>query len=257
MADSTPISDATDALAAMQLRDTSTNSVSIDQQHFHFLDLAAEIRNRIYDLVAEPPEPNETRSPGNGVNIGLTQVCRQIRNEFRNIYLQKMPFAVTRKDIESFVKAFFWLDDTDQKAPTGHYPTHVHYLHTQSTTTDILPLLNLKMHFPQLNLAILPDPEDGNECYWIADMCRSISELLVLRSPRFRHDLQAQKVSEFCCHCDGRFYVWYKPGQEPYGFDMALDKEGQEFADETHRILGVEERFGTYCSIAFDGIDEL
>jgi hypothetical protein len=170
--------------------------------------------------------------------------------------LQKVPFVVRTIDVESFVKAFFWLDGTDQQALIKQYPAHVYYLHTQSVTTDILPLLNVRMAFPQVQFTVLPDLEDHGEHYWTATMCEYLKKFLVYTSRGLRHDLQASRISEFCCHCDGRFYVWYKPGNEPYGVNMTLDKEGQEFVDETHKMLGVEGSYDIHCGISFDGIDQ-
>ncbi|KAF1837632.1 hypothetical protein BDW02DRAFT_645173 [Decorospora gaudefroyi] len=49
---------------------------------FRFLDLAAELRNRIYHLAAIDDEPMHPYGRRYGTYLGLTRVCHQIRKEY-------------------------------------------------------------------------------------------------------------------------------------------------------------------------------
>jgi hypothetical protein len=170
------------------------------------------------------------------------------------MYLQKVSFGIRNQDIERFTEAFFWVDRTSQPALIGQYPAKIHYLHTQSTATDILPLLNLIVAFPQTKFAVFPDPADEDGQYYIRVICKFISKSFIRPSPGLRYDLRESKISEFC-HCDERFYIWYKPGHTPCGIDMTLDQEGRAFRSQVHRMLGVDYDDEIYCAISFDGID--
>jgi hypothetical protein len=132
---------------------------------------------------------------------------------------------------------------------------HVHYLHPSFETVDLLPLLNVKMAFPQIKFTVLPHPEASNEDSYAWLVCDSITDVLVNTSPALIHDIQASKISEFCYHRDNRFYIWYKPGQELRGFDAIRELEGYTFMTELHKILGVIRGYDVQCNIAFDGID--
>ncbi|KAH6870163.1 hypothetical protein BKA58DRAFT_420770 [Alternaria rosae] len=244
-----------DTFAAMQLHDAAAASVSTNRHHFRFLDLAAEIRNRIYDFAAEAPPSNIIPKPGNGPTIGLIQVCRQIRDEFRKIYMQNVPFTVRDKDVVDFAIAFFETSHADQQAPIGQHPIHVFYLYPPSTNVDILPLLKLKMAFPQTEVTIIPDPAENEEHFYTQLNCEHITHVLENTSPALRHDIRASKISEFCCHHDSRFYLWYKLGHVPHGVDMTLDREGVAFANQIYNMIGVKDMYGIHHGVAFEGID--
>ncbi|KAI4666365.1 uncharacterized protein J4E79_002403 [Alternaria viburni] len=149
----------------MQLHDASITSGSTNGHHFRFLDLAAELRNRIYEYAAEAPPRNIILKPGNGPTISLTQVCRQIRDEFRKIYMQNVPFTVKDKDIKRFTNAFFAWGHTNQRELDGQRPTRVIYLYPPTTNVDILPLLEVKIAFPKTEITVIPGPADEEHFY--------------------------------------------------------------------------------------------
>ncbi|KAI4910804.1 hypothetical protein J4E90_007060 [Alternaria incomplexa] len=101
--------------------------------------------------------------PGNPPTIGLTQVCRQIRDEFRKIYMQNVSFTVRDKDIKRFANAFFESGHMNQRVLDGQRPARVIYLYPTATNVDILPLLEVKISFPQTEITVIPDPADIEE----------------------------------------------------------------------------------------------
>ncbi|KAI4675089.1 uncharacterized protein J4E88_007993 [Alternaria novae-zelandiae] len=101
--------------------------------------------------------------PGNPPTISLTQVCRQIRDEFRKIYMQNVSFTVRDKDIKRFTNAFFASGHTNQRVLDGQRPSRVIYLYPPSMNVDILPLVELKMAYPQTEVTVIPGPADIEE----------------------------------------------------------------------------------------------
>ncbi|KAI4926198.1 hypothetical protein J4E85_006490 [Alternaria conjuncta] len=206
----------------MRLHDAPITSGSTNGHHFRFLDLAAELRNRIYEYAAEAPPRNIIPKPGNPPTISLTQVCRQIRDEFRKIYMQNVPFTVRGKDIKGFTNAFFASGHTNQRVLDGQRPTRVIYLYPPLRNVDILPLLEVKIAFPQTEITVIPDPADIEEHFYPPS------------------------------------YLWYKPGHVPHGVDMTLDREGQAYMDQMRQLYnmtGFEDWSGGYHDVAFEDTD--
>lgn len=169
--------------------------------------------------------------------------------------MQKVSFTVRDKDVVAFGTAFFESGDTYQRAVVRQHPIHVYYEYPPSKNVDILPLLELRIMFPQTKVTVIPDFANNDEHFYSQLIIEHIEHFLKNTSPGLTHDIQAFKISEFCCHRHDIFYLWYKPGHEPNGVDMTLDREGEPFATEICRMLGLEDIYSIYCDIAFDGID--
>jgi len=172
--------------------------------------------------------------------------------------MQNVPFTVKDKDVNGFMTAFFGSGHTNQRVILGQHPSHVIYLYPPSTNVDILPLLKLKMACPQTEVTVIPDPADTEEQFYSQFNCELITHILENTSPALRHDVQAYVISEFCCHHNSRFYLWYKPGHVPHGVDMTFNREGQAFTDQMRRLYNMtslEDLFGVYLGVAFEGID--
>ena len=172
--------------------------------------------------------------------------------------MQNVPFTVRDKDIKGFTNAFFASGHTNQRVLDGQRPARVIYLYPTATNVDILPLLEVKISFPQTEITVIPDPADIEERLYSQYNCELITHILENTSPALRHDVQASKISEICCHEVCRSYLWYKPGHVPHGVDMALDREGQAFTDQMRQLYnmtGFEDWSGGYYDVAFEGID--
>ncbi|KAI4956758.1 hypothetical protein J4E86_005229 [Alternaria arbusti] len=104
--------------------------------------------------------------PGNPRTISLTQVCRQIRDEFRKIWMQNVSFTVRDKDIKRFTNAFFASDNTNQRVLNGQHPSRVIYFYPPSTNVDILPLLEVKIVSPETEVSVIPGPADTEEQFY-------------------------------------------------------------------------------------------
>ncbi|KAI4644918.1 hypothetical protein J4E93_005716 [Alternaria ventricosa] len=133
--------------------------------------VTSELRNRIYEYAAEAPSRIIMLKPGNPPTISLTQVCRQIRDEFRKIYMQNASFTVRDKDIKRFTNAFFAPGHTNQWVLDGQRPSRVIYRYPRSTNVDILPLLEIKMSSPQTEVSVIPGPADTEEQFYSQDNC--------------------------------------------------------------------------------------
>ena len=171
--------------------------------------------------------------------------------------MQNVPFTVKDKDIKRFTNAFFASGHTNQRVLDGQRPTRVIYLYPPTTNVDILPLLEVKIAFPQTEITVIPGPAD-EEHFYPPYVCELITHILENTSPALRHDVQASKISEICCQEDCRSYLWYKPGRVPHGVDMTLDREGQAYMDQMRQLYnmtGFEDWSGGYHDVAFEDTD--
>ncbi|KAI4646259.1 uncharacterized protein J4E78_009180 [Alternaria triticimaculans] len=117
--------------------------------------------------------------PGNPPTISLTQVCRQIRDEFRKIYMQNASFTVRDKDIKRFTNAFFASGHTNQRVLDGQHPSRVIYRYPPSTNVDILPLLEVKIASPETEVSVIPGPADTEEQFYSQYNCATAKTTFV------------------------------------------------------------------------------
>jgi hypothetical protein len=97
----------------------SNPSAGAPQKPFPFLQLPPELRKRVYGYAAASRIIRNRQRPTRLVRqtkddkpnresyIGLNSVCRQIRSEFRPMYMRRAKFVIDFKDLDSFVAAFF------------------------------------------------------------------------------------------------------------------------------------------------------
>ncbi|KAF2998218.1 hypothetical protein E8E13_005277 [Curvularia kusanoi] len=135
---------------------------------FDFVGLPAELRNRIYDYVLDDVKPAFIRKaeaipPRELIplwGISLMQICRQIRAEYRPLYLSRADFTMYFGDARLLLDSFwpleqdyriqpkrFWLiyDDRDDRTLSEKY--------------DILYLIQLSMHWDTLAAYLYFDSE--------------------------------------------------------------------------------------------------
>ena len=79
-----------------------------------FLSLPGELRNRIYDFCTEPkprqlprsPRPEYSHRPF-GLYGSLQYACRQVRTEFRPVYMARTALIVHQSTADTFLKIFY------------------------------------------------------------------------------------------------------------------------------------------------------
>lgn len=79
-----------------------------------FLSLSAELRNRVYDGLLEEQQDDEmlllSRRPSvtsSQSAFGLMHVNRQLRAEFRPLFLRKQRIAITLDELTSYLRCFY------------------------------------------------------------------------------------------------------------------------------------------------------
>ncbi|PSN72513.1 hypothetical protein BS50DRAFT_658424 [Corynespora cassiicola Philippines] len=140
-----------------------------------FLELPGEIRNLIYqqsieeDVVRLRRLPSRrSYSPGpiycqdvDPTNLissqfgGLSLTCKQIRSEYFAIYLTKTTFEVGFKDLNTFLQDFFPHPYEDMEGNLQVCIDCVHGYVYWEDRVDLLPLLQLLSHCPNLNCSFV------------------------------------------------------------------------------------------------------
>ncbi|KAL1610578.1 hypothetical protein SLS60_002248 [Paraconiothyrium brasiliense] len=131
---------------------------------FPFLKLPAEVRNMVYDLASEesvddkdrdvygPPSltkryihqtPAGSFSSSRRVFLGLTQVCRQLRSEFRPLYIERNEVCVRADESADYIKLMWQL--AAEGAPTRGLITRVaaDVSLGMNIDVDVLPILKV------------------------------------------------------------------------------------------------------------------
>ncbi|KAI8930992.1 hypothetical protein NX059_012003 [Plenodomus lindquistii] len=138
------------------------------------LKLPGELRNHIYDFAFEAPDTFQLfpfwREPGSSDSspprysyLSLTQVCHQIRSEYRPLYYRRTQVVVSVKKLFEYIQTFV--------APHGFEPRlAVHFINVrpESAVYDrptrtrrthslyVLPLIDLQSTCPELNISFCP-----------------------------------------------------------------------------------------------------
>ncbi|KAH7066590.1 hypothetical protein BKA63DRAFT_123610 [Paraphoma chrysanthemicola] len=140
---------------------------------FRFLDLPGELRNRIYELVdvtprlvtlAMPANPRIRRIRGTAYysrmqlrGLALTQVCREIRGEFRPLLLRDV--VVSLRDIEMYVHAFVEQPKMNYRRAFGLFHEKIGIIQISISSyseVDVLYLLRLKARHPDSKIKLCP-----------------------------------------------------------------------------------------------------
>ncbi|KAF2249769.1 hypothetical protein BU26DRAFT_563662 [Trematosphaeria pertusa] len=90
---------------------------------FPFLELPAEVRNRIYEFAVENNRVRIAKRPGKGctpIFLNFTKVCRLIRTEYRPLYLRRTHALVTLADVDSYVSVFVLSGGIESKDAIGN-----------------------------------------------------------------------------------------------------------------------------------------
>ncbi|KAF2792518.1 hypothetical protein K505DRAFT_338611 [Melanomma pulvis-pyrius CBS 109.77] len=123
--------------------------------HFRFLDLLPELRNRVYYFAFEstaahirPYRPYTVIQTAPSIRkrrfYGLTQVCRQIREEFRPIYMEENEVHINPDYATRYIETFFSLlssDDPEAKKLLGNFALDLDV--PQFSCLSLIPLLQL------------------------------------------------------------------------------------------------------------------
>ncbi|KAH7385177.1 hypothetical protein DE146DRAFT_666450 [Phaeosphaeria sp. MPI-PUGE-AT-0046c] len=140
-----------------------------------FLELPAELRNRIYEYAAEDLDnltyaPRVTRKACKPWDVriwqffGLTQTCRQIRSEFGPIWLLKLNVRSTLSWINKFIASFVvgkQLLDLAPRRVQIEWDTGMH--DSKDTEHDLTRLLHLHANNLSHSIAFIPERLlDGN-----------------------------------------------------------------------------------------------
>ncbi|KAA8617203.1 F-box-2 domain containing protein [Pyrenophora tritici-repentis] len=144
--------------------------------YFRILDLPAELRNRIYEHCLDDEYYNF--APSVRVRsrqaykyriwrfIGLTQVCKTIRSEFRPLWARNLCVRFDRRsDIDHFMKNFL-----HHRKGFNPVPKLVHYGWKHGLDNrqpfDITDILRLRSHSAELKVGFHPAVVADRECMW-------------------------------------------------------------------------------------------
>ena len=188
-------------------------------QHFRFLDLSPELRNRIYSLAIEQeknsqyaPLWNSSRYRGQEpIEYGsrffkffaLTQTCRQVRYEYRPIWFSQCPIQIWEYDLEEFVNTFMPTENDLRFAPK------LLQLASESDGAQVFSLkhlLKLRAHCPSFYCEFVPETNIGK---WELDkercfMCQTIWRGRGSKPWPFDPNLQRK------CTCDPQYLEDYE-----------------------------------------------
>lgn len=183
----------------------------------------SELRNRIYHFAAKPS--SDIPKSGNGAAIGLTQVCRQIRSEFRDTYLRESTVGVKWTCIARFIDAFYPAAQGENLEEMQNCPSHIHVLVRVpfGVGPDLLPLVKMKVAHPQLQFSVEADPDIYKFPSDISDTCTIVRDFLDVLIPSIVQDVRAMKLTEIYYRFDDYIFVWYKPNATPDGVQRCRD----------------------------------
>jgi hypothetical protein len=136
-----------------------SSSPRASQTHLQELT-CAELRNLVYDL-ADRNDDNKTdrflypRSyKGRSVlpsTLALTHVCRQIRNEYRDLHLTSRSITISLSALTDFLDTFFPL-----RGAGVSYRGDIHVeIEALSDAVDLVPIVKLYMAAPNLDINFL------------------------------------------------------------------------------------------------------
>jgi hypothetical protein len=149
---------------------TSRRHWAAQKKSFPFLQLPGEIRNMIYAYIVETTKRREKEDRSKSTTItsrrnkrcrtsylALIQVCRQIRNEFKDTYMDSL--IIYPHETTGFVEKFLRRPHFDPFANTrdmytrssGTFVLHTYY---GDTPGDLLSLAQLLIACPDYNLEL-------------------------------------------------------------------------------------------------------
>ncbi|KAI4626473.1 hypothetical protein J4E83_003624 [Alternaria metachromatica] len=128
---------------------------------FDFMRLSAELRNQIYEYaVAEVPSQLLTPVHGprdrGAAGIALTQVSRQVRSEYRPMWLERAKFVIDWHSVHAFLESFY---PNEEEYGSGPKKLIIQYETAFDCTldrpTEIIHLVRLGLAFKGLEVRII------------------------------------------------------------------------------------------------------
>jgi hypothetical protein len=174
----------------------------------------------------------------------LTQVCRQVRKEFRPIYLQA-PVAVQACNIEPYAVAFSPSKTEGQNArDQQHYPVHIFLLAVDQwlgygDKMELQPFLKMKIASPEAIFTVVSDRGVSSLSQARQQSCSVISQILNTPSNGLRQDAASTKLIEIFYRDDDSIFIWYRAGQRPFGVDLEMKSKDDCF-DDFERMLELD-----------------
>ncbi|KAI4926428.1 hypothetical protein J4E85_006721 [Alternaria conjuncta] len=178
-----------DTLASIQELNAALQNLTVESPRLGFLSLSGEIRNKIYSYLANErinhdapvnseatsffSTPNYLRTPAHQIvlcyenkddvlyeppewntiqryDMGLTQACHQIREEYEATYRQNHSMSIS---LDALVTSTAFLDpDQPPILPLGSVRITVRESSWSTPNIDILPFLKAYKNFPSLKL---------------------------------------------------------------------------------------------------------
>lgn len=178
---------------------------------FPFLELPAELRNQIYDLILAEDDRLQRicpRASDSGIEARkrlapLAQVNRQLRAEYLPCWMTRFDVAVHVYNLEEYVRVFcrrFKCTRLRPKLITIYIPAAGGAaLNVDSThpPTNILSLIKLRQQCPSFACAFVPDPRDqwrsGSKPLIDAD-CRELEKLVCSSNEKFVAVIKGKKM---------------------------------------------------------------
>ncbi|CAN9398633.1 unnamed protein product [Alternaria alternata] len=150
----------------------------------NFMRLPAELRNRVYNYAtSEAPSqllvPVESfqlqQQAQRATGIAMTQVSRQIRSEYRPLWLKHATFVIDWHSIHAFLQAFYPKESEYGKGPKElilQYDQEHDY--TFRKPTDITHLVRLGLAFAGLQIRFIQGEESDDQ----SDAGSTLTELV-------------------------------------------------------------------------------
>ena len=150
-------------------------------RHHLIAHTSTELRNHIYErttdeldcvrIVTRPnPKSKDTNASSPSILLPLAQVCKQLRAEYLPYsphWLSSLQVGLRGQDLEHFIQTFCRTDNGIVRCPKS-ITVYVSAYDTEPdgrpcATTDILPLIKLKLHCPWLECSFAADPRENGD----------------------------------------------------------------------------------------------
>lgn len=198
-----------------------------------------ELRNRIYVFVSNngpiilvPSDRAHQKKALNG--MCFTHVCRQIRSEYRPIWLREMILHIHWEDFKRLTSLFYSKEQ---------YPSElIVYLHKDDyyfTKCDIMPLFLMSINHKPPNI-IIEGFDDSFPAGWNEEDARSLELLLNSKNSTWLSDLHQGRIQSISIIIDRNrgddlhVHIQFTQGYAfQYSADMGLDEAVERYFSDT------------------------